>query len=263
MVKILTTISLIILFLNSGFLFGQDTLVINDPFSHEARVKNGVPYTGLAVDKYNSGKIKYLIEYQNGKQNGRMISFAQDGFRLIESTYAEGKLNGKFSEWFYSGNLKLECNYVNDEKQGQAKFYQTSGGLWYEGSFNKNKMQGEWVYYNTGGKKEIVYNYNSGQYIRYFDTGEKYAEGIFLDWRYPERGIRKGKWVYYYKNGAKESEGKYELISKNIGGASQKEKATKSRSIQMSQKSGNWKYYNEAGQLVKRESWKNGLPVRD
>lgn len=81
---------------------------------------------------YNDGKLKFVINYENGRET------TKTGY-----TYDE------------KGVLKKETQYINGIKNGIEKWYYTDGSLLSEASYKNGLKEGKYTMY-LGGKKFIV-----------------------------------------------------------------------------------------------------------
>ena len=88
-------------------------------------------YTGLNIKKGRKDKIKIFSypsnillfngKYLNGKKNGKVKEYNEDGVLIFDGEYLNGKKNGKAKEYDRRNHLIFEGEYLNDIKwNGQA-----------------------------------------------------------------------------------------------------------------------------------------------
>lgn len=77
-----------------------------------------------------SGKLQYIVEYQNGQANGRVREYSADGKLYMDAIYKDGHRHGKCTHYFKNGTPFSISNYANGEKDGiETKFSQTGKTL--------------------------------------------------------------------------------------------------------------------------------------
>ena len=91
-----------------------------------------VPYTGMITGK-SQGSIK------NGKWDGTVVTYNENGQLLIKENYKDGKLNGNWTT------------------------YDANGQLWHKQSYKNGELDGAWVTYFENGKLGGKGNYKNGK----------------------------------------------------------------------------------------------------
>ncbi len=77
-----------------------------DPlYNHFYLVKREQPYTGECFEKNKSGIIIKTIQYKDGKVDGTLRVFYDDGSIKSETEYELNKQHGDFKVWDLEGNL--------------------------------------------------------------------------------------------------------------------------------------------------------------
>ena len=90
--------------------------------------------------------------YKNGKKDGIVKWYKQNGNLAQEVPYKDGKLEG-VAKWYYeSGNLRSETSYKNDKREGIEKSYDENGNLRIERSYLNDLFHGDMKYYIEDGK---------------------------------------------------------------------------------------------------------------
>lgn len=83
------------------------------------------------VKQYTSdGRLKTVVNYDNGVKNGLSYLFHDDGKTiLLAIPYKQGKREGTSKKYYESGKIYAETNYKNDALHGTRKVYYSSGKL--------------------------------------------------------------------------------------------------------------------------------------
>ncbi len=166
-------------------------------------------------------------------------------------------------EEFDSLQFKINLGEEFTEFDGDLSYYITHPDivqdsiLIHEGRLNEGVLQGIWKTYYTSGNIESVVNYDDGAIdgtaIFYFDNEkhiiraeiemdndvfygeykEYYADGNVKARLNFKRGKRWGDAIFYYQNGAIKIDGHFKKA----------------------RRTGNWKYYSQTGELLKKENW--------
>lgn len=213
------------------------------------------------IEYFDNGKISLkTFKDKDGKLNGKTILYYENGNKFSEGILENGKENGKWVFYYENGNKKCEGILENGKKQGEWKWYLESGGwvnstetylnnvlhgpykeyygnLSYKttGQFTNGKKDGIWKKFFENDQKSYEYYKDDNIYKieHFYKNGSKLFEGDVTN------GI--AQIVIYTKAGKKTSEGKFD-VTKKI-------------------KLGDWKYYDENGNLTKIETYKDGKVV--
>jgi len=118
------------------------------------------------------GKVASTIAWDKGVKEGKEITYADDGKKIVKEIVWKAGEMLQLHEWYLNGNLKLEESYRGSKKK-RVKEYWDSG---------KAELEGDLVLCETN------------------DWGF-----VFRDWC--EEGVQKS----YFENGAPESEASYHL----------------------------------------------------
>ncbi len=96
---------------------------------------------GERKENYPDGTIHYIVEYLNGKANGRVREYTPDGKIYMDAIFKDGHRNGKCTHFYKNGNPFEVSNYVNGEKDGIESKYYENGKLLATRIYKKNKVQ--------------------------------------------------------------------------------------------------------------------------
>lgn len=124
-------------------------------------INEDIPYTGIIIDCRG-----FDVPYVNGKTNGVVKTFFNNGQPQNEATYVDGKINGVVKEWSTAdGKLWGEYTYVAGELNGLVRFHYKNGQLSCEYNCVAGKENGikrEW--YENGQKKSEA-TYKEGKLV--------------------------------------------------------------------------------------------------
>ncbi|CAI8282490.1 MAG: Uncharacterised protein [Owenweeksia sp. TMED14] len=88
------------------------------------RIKNG-----LQKNYFESGQIKSIVNFKDGKKEGTGKSYFKSGELKYEGFWRNGKQEGLEKGYFESGQLKYEANLTEGRANGSYKEYSISGDL--------------------------------------------------------------------------------------------------------------------------------------
>ena len=100
---------------------------------------------------YENGKPHYIVEYKNGKANGRVSEYTTEGKIYMDAIFKDGHRNGKCTHFYKNGNPFEVSDYVNGEKDGVELKYYENGKLLASRIYKKNKIQAGLKEYKADG----------------------------------------------------------------------------------------------------------------
>lgn len=166
---------------------------------------------------YQSAKVKTSATYRDGKLQGFLKEFDENGKLINSSKYdqdvklAEGIIDslareqGLWKYFYETGELKAEGKYLDGKKIEEWKYYFRNGQLEQTGFYKKDIVNGKWMWYHENGKihrEELFKNgLQEGQATEYDRLGYMVSNGKYVE------GKRIGDWFYYV--GDHLEEGKY------------------------------------------------------
>jgi len=102
----------------------------------------GAPYTGKT----------YSLDYAQKR-------------KLRETNYKDGKLDGSIVEWFENGQKRWESNYKDGEPDGLDVSWHKNGQKRNEGNWKDGKSDGLSVWWHKNGQKRMERNFKDGKEI--------------------------------------------------------------------------------------------------
>jgi len=96
-----------------------------DLFSYQ----RGFVRDGYHFEYYDTGNVKHIAFYRNGRPDGLEIGYYENGLVFFRENFKNGKRDGKSLHYYPDGLLKLSVQYYNGVPDGEARFYTQSGYL--------------------------------------------------------------------------------------------------------------------------------------
>jgi len=236
---------------------------------------------GLLTFYYTTGAKSEETNYKTGKLDGTSVSFYKNGQVKNEENYISDMKDGYFKSYFNNGILKKEGWYKEDKKQGLWRFYHVNGTLSYEQYFQDDEINGYSKEYNINGTLADKYIHSFGMPVAHicYDTGGVKTDSVCYNLRggtckvthwqgkagspdleyNTKYGNTDGTCMFRYVNGAAWSKSKYidgtrDSVSVNyFPDGTLRSKG----SYHNGDKTGEWKYYNEAGDITREEQYNN------
>lgn len=98
--------------------FAQDNLACSDldwDDASESIMQDGKPFTGSCENYYDSGSVKEVRSFENGKLTGPFKSYHEGGALASEGQYVNGVADGVWKHYSPTGTLISEKTYENGE----------------------------------------------------------------------------------------------------------------------------------------------------
>jgi antitoxin component YwqK of YwqJK toxin-antitoxin module len=268
---------------DSGKLVSEEHFIADVKDGYSYFYKNGYKYkdipfvkgkeNGIGREYNKEGTIITLTTYKNGflqreerinrrdqanRKQGNWKTFFTSGKVFTESKYLDDKLDGYYKEYNEKGDLiktekyidgVLQVNVAELIKLDTKKTFFGNGQVKSSGTFKQGVAEGVTRFYDSLG---VITN------SQIFKGGVLISDGI-----YDEKGFQQGPWKEYYLTGELKSEGVYEN-GKRIGLWKYYHQNKKIEQIGKFNKKGkpdgDWKWYFESGNILREETFINGLP---
>ncbi len=92
---------------------------------YDVNYKNGKEY-GKSITWYRNGKVKSSKTYKNGKLEGKYVDYHFSGKELSSGTMKGDEMHGKWNFWYHNG--QKECEVVcKDGKLIDGKVWDDDG----------------------------------------------------------------------------------------------------------------------------------------
>ena len=142
-------------------------------------------FSGWVKKNYADGKIGYLFQCQNGKQDGLHTSWYKNGKKMVERTWKEGLRDGAFKLWTEAGTLESR-GYNNDNlRHGLFEEFYSNGTKKSEVEYINGKIESFFKWKPDGtqcpnslvkGGEGLVFHYNEDGSV---DSNQSYFEGDY------------------------------------------------------------------------------------
>ena len=167
----------------------------------------GKPITGR-IKNYDKETLISDIQYKNGKEDGELKIYRNDGKLFLEGTYKEGKPDGVIKEYNEDGSLLSHDEFKNGLLHGRSIIYFAQDKILKEWNYNMGKETGIGKVYYQNGNPQLEINFTSGELKYFYEEGNIQTLAHFDDTGY------NGLWTIYQKDGSLKAELTYE---KGIG----------------------------------------------
>ena len=121
------------------------------------------PFNGYAITYNKNEVLSEKTGFFNGKRQGEMFKYFNDGTIKMEAHYVQNKLHGLKLNYFKNGNIYLESNYVNGKKHGIQKTWFINGQLAKQKNLTDGKENGLQQAWLQNGKIYINYEAKNGR----------------------------------------------------------------------------------------------------
>ena len=243
----------------NGKLEGEQALYYSNGVKRATYTYSNDLQNGLETIYYKNGATNYSINVVNGKYQGDFLEYYMDGHVKQKGAFKDGERTGDFAEYYdYPENTKkVEAHYSKGVIQGEYKSYYKDGKMEEIGTYNEQgEKNGAWTTYSRSQVKVGEENYVKGKITgttKHFTSSGKlsqefiYKNDMLQEYRaydtvgkiiYQNRKDGKSDYsvLLYYSNGNKEREGR---VEKGVF-------------------EGEWKYYNENGQISSKLNYSGG-----
>ena len=191
-----------------------------------------------------------------GRRQGLWTGYHSNGQKRYDGQFKNDKPRGLFNYYDENGNLQATNKFDKSGEKAENKTYAPDGTLVAEGIYVNQKKEGKWRYYDKSGRLVLVEDNKNGLvdgWSKIFnpETGTLAEETEFV------KGLPHGMCRKYRENGlllmeCQYANGKLEGVSKTYyPNTSLKEEGNYCQG----EKCGQWKTYNEDGDLVAVDSY--------
>lgn len=190
---------------------------------------------GVWTATYPSGTKKHAITYINGLPKGPATFYYENGLVMEEGTWDVNHWEGSYSFFHPNGKPAYKFNFNNDGKRvGEQLYFHENGNLKYVGTWENGKPDGAVEVFNEQGLKTSERIYNEGEFSKNIRTQEsqRNKQSTFTG---------TGDFTLYNMNGDIDKKGYFKggkLINGDIY------------------------IYNQQNELVRVESYKEGIRVK-
>ena len=95
---------------------------------------------GLYRSTCTDGTPQFEIEYREGKLNGVMRRYAQNGQLILQCTYVDDVREGRCQRWFETGSPSEDAFYIDDKLEGEYLKYNEKGEIVMRARFKEGQI---------------------------------------------------------------------------------------------------------------------------
>ena len=99
----------------------------------------GLPFTGMLIERYESGKLKKQTHYEAGLLEGLSEGWFENGQKESERYYEAGEKEGVHKGWWPNGNARFEYAFSEGNYHGLFKEWYESGERLHVFEYNRGK----------------------------------------------------------------------------------------------------------------------------
>ena len=121
---------------------------------------NNTLYTGTYEEFFDNGNMKFEIPIQEGKKNGIIFYYYEDGTKMEQRSYKNNIMHGTWITWNNKGVKTGEANYQNGIKHGKWFIWDDKGTLRCEMNYHNGEKRGVWKIFGEDGKLESKKDFN-------------------------------------------------------------------------------------------------------
>lgn len=174
-------------------------------------------------DSLKQGQFICYVPYKNGR------------IKRAEGNYINGQRQGEVTYFYETGEILFTQIYTDDKENGLRKEFYKNGQLKEIGFQNQSIQDSVWAFYNRDGllEKKVTYEKNRRKHlVEFYPNGKIKSEGSFTQIKAPPQKEKTVK--------------------------QQTTRRTTKRSGSLTVKNGEWTYFNNKGNIIKRETYSNG-----
>lgn len=91
------------------------------------QVNESEPFSGWAKKMWDSGQVEVLVQFKDGKYDGRATLWHENGKKSLEATFKDGEPVGLATAWHENGQKKSETTYKDGESVSQRSWPSNGG----------------------------------------------------------------------------------------------------------------------------------------
>lgn len=112
---------------------------------------------------YESGEVKYIFRYVNGRRHGITKELHKNGTLKAEWIYHRGKLQSGSKGYYRNGDIKYRYRYDNGKRNGITREYYKNGSVKNEWTYRNGKLHGVTRSFFQSGKLKAEWHYRYGK----------------------------------------------------------------------------------------------------
>jgi hypothetical protein len=143
-------------------------------YNSSQSVATTIDFQSTAVNSSEDSSISYLsiitAQVENTIDNGKLMSYHENGSVKSIENYKRGKLHGEKISYFTNGTVEFVENYKKGLLVGDRLEYFENGQLNIKSFYKKGKLVGFWHSYSINGAVESYGYYEDGNKVIIFSV---------------------------------------------------------------------------------------------
>lgn len=212
-------------------------------------VAGGQELTNTNINKVDS----------QGRKQGNWKAYDVNGNLKFEGRFVDGLPVGTFTYYYPDGKIRAVSEMIDGGKRSHTKIYHKNTRLMAEGNYLNKQKDSTWKYYSDfDGVLLSTEHYENGvlegKVINYYPSGEVAEEIPY------ENGLKEGVWKQYFTDGKLKLKATYvnDLLEGLMLVYYQNGVPEISGMYENNFKHGMWIHFNERGEVIKKETFRNG-----
>jgi hypothetical protein len=152
---------IILIFFASGCQWHAEKSAKDVEMAQDDTVK--VKFTGEKKLYWENGKVKAVIQYQNGMREGINKNYSPGGELQSIVPFSNNLINGESVQYYPDGSVHSRINYLNGAKHGMEKWYYENGQLYQQSQYDYGKLEGKQMKYHKNGQLMSEAGFKDGQ----------------------------------------------------------------------------------------------------
>ena len=212
--------------------------------------------TGTHLKYYETGELNEKFDYKFGQMDGQALSYYKNGKVKQSAAMKNNEYNGTYKEYYPDGSLSGELNYVLGKAEGKVTNYFRNGKVERTAFYEHDQKNGPYNEFDEDGRVLIDCYYKDGKMtghcfeLSYDDEG-KLSNKTPLDYHLYIEDFIEQRIPNHRMTVSGSPDRTLELKNKN--GV-----VTTTGTLKNGEQQGEWKYYNDKGDLLMKEHFENG-----
>ena len=122
----------------------------------------GITASSLCIYEDQYGQYASKVELVNGKFNGQLTEWHENGQIELESNWKDGELyhaDGKWTSWHDNGQIRGESHWKDNKLNGKETYWYENGQIKSERNYKDGKLDGKWTKWDENGQIKSVSNW--------------------------------------------------------------------------------------------------------
>jgi antitoxin component YwqK of YwqJK toxin-antitoxin module len=126
-------------------------------------VLNDTVFSGELVSYHANAVVHSVTDYQNGKRDGRQLSWYDDDQEKSEAFFIAGRRHGEVRGWWSNGQIQYQRVYRDGLLEGETLEWSESGLLKYQQHYIAGREEGLQSGWHADGEPAFSYVFRDGR----------------------------------------------------------------------------------------------------